>query len=363
MKIKCPLCDFENEEGSKFCSSCNIPLIKQDYSEDNPYIKKKNKEDDKVIDPWSEITASKDTNHSLTPKLPLSELTEEQKERIFFILNNYLSDFRSFEREIIALLLGGKWEWLEFDKWHQKFTELDYFPYMWSSVQFRPLEEILEAVQTLDTFASLSLDARRLLVGNNAVNKANQVTRAVEDMGREVGMMRHETLKVIEELKEFSLAKYPLAISEKLPILKVNDLKEICEEYNLPKTGKKVEIIKRISQNISEKELRSLLPSEAQRDSASIGFCLPLRARNYVDWNIAKIKLLTHTLEFSSYKFRNIEGYIQSGIAKKVEILGVVGDPCPICAPQNKKILNIDDINSLPPFHPGCRCTMVPSFD
>lgn len=363
MKIKCPLCDFENEEGARFCSNCNIPLIKQDYSEDNPYIKKKNKEDDKVIDPWSEITASKDTNHSLTPKLPLSELTEEQKERIFFILNNYLSDFRSFEREIIALLLGGKWEWLEFDKWHQKFTELDYFPYMWSSVQFRPLEEIPEAVHTLDTFASLSLDARRLLVGNNAVNKANQVTRAVEDMGREVGMMRHETLKVIEELKAFNLAKYPLEISEKLPILKVDDLKEICEEYSLPKTGKKVEIIERISQNVPEKELRSLLPSEAQRDSARIGFSLPLRAKNYVDWNIAKIKLLTHTLELSSYRLRNIKGYRQLGIIKKVEILGVEGDPCPICAPQHKKIFNINDFNSLPPFHPGCRCTTVPFFD
>jgi len=36
MKIKCPQCDFKNEEGCKFCSNCNIPLIKQDYSEDNP---------------------------------------------------------------------------------------------------------------------------------------------------------------------------------------------------------------------------------------------------------------------------------------------------------------------------------------
>jgi len=46
MKIKCPLCDFENEEGSKFCKNCNIPLSKQDYSEDNPYIKKKGKEEE-----------------------------------------------------------------------------------------------------------------------------------------------------------------------------------------------------------------------------------------------------------------------------------------------------------------------------
>ena len=27
MKIKCPACDFENEEVAKFCRSCNEPLI------------------------------------------------------------------------------------------------------------------------------------------------------------------------------------------------------------------------------------------------------------------------------------------------------------------------------------------------
>jgi len=41
MKIKCPLCGFENEEGSKFCKNCNEPLFKQGYSENNPYIKKR----------------------------------------------------------------------------------------------------------------------------------------------------------------------------------------------------------------------------------------------------------------------------------------------------------------------------------
>jgi len=42
MKIKCPQCGFENEESSKFCKNCNVPLSKQDYSEDNnSYIKKR----------------------------------------------------------------------------------------------------------------------------------------------------------------------------------------------------------------------------------------------------------------------------------------------------------------------------------
>ena len=41
MKIKCPQCEFENEEGSKFCKNCNVPLSKQYYSEQNPYIIKR----------------------------------------------------------------------------------------------------------------------------------------------------------------------------------------------------------------------------------------------------------------------------------------------------------------------------------
>lgn len=46
MKIKCPLCDFENEEGSKFCSKCNILLIKPKVFgiKENPYIKKEKPE-------------------------------------------------------------------------------------------------------------------------------------------------------------------------------------------------------------------------------------------------------------------------------------------------------------------------------
>ena len=47
MKIKCPACDFENEEGAEFCSNCNEPLFNVKDSEirrEGPYIKKENKE-------------------------------------------------------------------------------------------------------------------------------------------------------------------------------------------------------------------------------------------------------------------------------------------------------------------------------
>jgi hypothetical protein len=48
MKTKCPQCDFENEESSKFCKNCNALLSKQDYSEDNPYTKKNVDEENKI---------------------------------------------------------------------------------------------------------------------------------------------------------------------------------------------------------------------------------------------------------------------------------------------------------------------------
>jgi hypothetical protein len=51
MKIKYPLCDFENEEGAKFCSNCNVPLIKPEAFDmkENPYIKKENKNYAKIV--------------------------------------------------------------------------------------------------------------------------------------------------------------------------------------------------------------------------------------------------------------------------------------------------------------------------
>lgn len=52
MKITCPLCDFENEEGNKFCHNCNIPLIKPEASDikENPHIKIKKENSENKLD-------------------------------------------------------------------------------------------------------------------------------------------------------------------------------------------------------------------------------------------------------------------------------------------------------------------------
>jgi len=49
MKLKYPLCNFENDKKSIFCKKCNETLLKQGYSEDNPYVKK-NKNENRLND-------------------------------------------------------------------------------------------------------------------------------------------------------------------------------------------------------------------------------------------------------------------------------------------------------------------------
>ena len=66
MKKKCPLCGFENEEGSKFCKNCNEPLFKQGYSEDNSYIKMGENEDQ----PFEHISDEEDDEEKKIEIIP-----------------------------------------------------------------------------------------------------------------------------------------------------------------------------------------------------------------------------------------------------------------------------------------------------
>jgi len=75
MKIKCPQCGFENEEGSKFCKKCYIPLSKQDYSEDNPYLKIVEKKEETVEE------KRKPDNKKGREKDPPFELTSNEEDK------------------------------------------------------------------------------------------------------------------------------------------------------------------------------------------------------------------------------------------------------------------------------------------
>jgi hypothetical protein len=104
-KIKCPLCDFENEGGSKFCKNCNIPLSKQRYSEDNPYIKKKENKDQ----PFELISNKEEKEETKIFDLKTSSV----EEIVEYIKNKRIANRRKFHENYIKaekLIESGKFE-------------------------------------------------------------------------------------------------------------------------------------------------------------------------------------------------------------------------------------------------------------
>jgi len=103
--MKCPQCDFENEEGSKFCKNCNIPLSKQDYSEDNPYIKKKGNEDQ----PFELISKQEEKEETKIFDLKTSSV----EEIVGYIKNKRIANRRKFDenyKKAEKLIESGKFE-------------------------------------------------------------------------------------------------------------------------------------------------------------------------------------------------------------------------------------------------------------
>ncbi|NVM38690.1 MAG: zinc ribbon domain-containing protein [Candidatus Lokiarchaeota archaeon] len=118
MNPKCPLCDFENKAGSKFCKNCNEPLFKQRYSEDNPYIKKWENKDRPF-----ELISNKEEKE----EIKIFDLkTSSVEEIVEYIKNKRIANRRKFHENSIKaekLIESGKF------KEAQKLTREDVVAY------------------------------------------------------------------------------------------------------------------------------------------------------------------------------------------------------------------------------------------
>jgi len=95
MKIECPLCGLENEEGSKFCKNCNVPLFKSEI--DN---RQKDTEFQKNVD-WTE-------------KCPLCKTGKlwHIKKKVFLGLSN-IDALKCLNCEAIFVKVGEKYKLFE----------------------------------------------------------------------------------------------------------------------------------------------------------------------------------------------------------------------------------------------------------
>lgn len=141
------------------------------------------------------------------------------------------------------------------------------------------------------------------------------------------------------------LQEYP--IEALLEELAKEQLLQLSEEYsaNAKKSLKKELIIEILVKVIPEQDRNKILAIVNQA-------WLPRYQRE-------KRFLLTHSLEFSATSLKRVkeqyenDGYIEIGIAP---------DSCSICQQKAKKKLKVAVLTEkdIPPFHPGCRCVVLP---
>lgn len=77
-----------------------------------------------------------------------------------------------------------------------------------------------------------------------------------------------------------------------------------------------------------------------------------------------RLEVLVHTLLSLAVKEDSLASYRRAGV-KEVEV-AMAGDDCQLCDEHRHHIVPIDDTATaaaLPPFHPGCRCRMLPRLD
>lgn len=99
-------------------------------------------------------------------------------------------------------------------------------------------------------------------------------------------------------------------------------------------------------------------------------WCLATGAR-FLVWEPARgdvsermrLEALLHTIMMISAKEQAIGDYLASRI-REAEV-AMAGDDCPVCDGHRHRIVPLSEAATaeLPPFHPGCRCGVLPHLD
>jgi hypothetical protein len=76
-----------------------------------------------------------------------------------------------------------------------------------------------------------------------------------------------------------------------------------------------------------------------------------------------RLEALLHTILMISGKEQAVRDYLASGV-REAEV-AMAGDDCVICDVHRHRVVPLSDrtMDQLPPFHPGCRCGVLPRID
>lgn len=256
------------------------------------------------------------------------------------------------ENELLVLLFPYELHWDEFDAWYEYFTEIDHFPHMWDGLKTKPDQLSQQSQEVLRELSFVSPEARRIFYrltyfsgGRTSAKQASEVKESLE-------MDQSTFQQAVDELKG-RLIKADLTMQDRLPFLRVKDLKPILEEYDLKKSGLKAELVDRLAENVPDDELREYLPEEAQGELLVNSKCFAEDDDETLRFKKKKIELYLHTAQMTGYLQRDINRF-ESGSRVRVQ----AADKVPICQDREGTYeLNEQNVEKLPPHFPGCRCS------
>ncbi len=267
----------------------------------------------------------------------------------------------SGQSELRAILTGRTWRWREFEEWYERFSQLEYFPYMWSGLEVLPERPSDATRELLTRFSALPWDARLLADELNVTTNNRTSTLTEFEFKRKCGLRGERLKTALRALDEAGLIVTSISVGDRLLSLKNEDLGAALEARGLPKGGKKAEMVERLVENVPEDQLFKLLPATSQQDMIRINALRTLSDDDdFLRYEQTRIHLLHHTVQFSVLTAVKLTEY--SGRSDIELQVSRVHDNCPICDEYEGVLLQAAG-GPFPPFHPGCRCALTPHFE
>lgn len=266
----------------------------------------------------------------------------------------------SGQEELRTILTGASWRWVQFEQWYEYFHGIEYFPHMWNGLEVLPDPPQDTTTQTLKAFNALSWDARKLGDDVGITTNARGQTITDFDFKRRTGLRGNKLSAALRALSDAGFVDTQISVGDRLHSVKNDDLREALAQRDLPKSGKKSDLVERLVANVPEQELLALLPPNSRRDAIRTH---PIRAlcsdEHFLRFEDKRLALLHHTVRFAVSTTNNISEYKGYGFPLKALH---TDDNCPICTQRAAGRID-PNTGPYPPFHPGCRCSLTVAFE